>query len=288
MICRLVALLLSVSTAVAQTDSAPSNPQPLPSMTFDVASVRPVKIEPGVVSGVFFFRPSNSSHLTGTSDLRSILQDAFRIDYYQIANYNELSPDVSQALYVIEAHSDESADRRLAQLPKPERQAEQAHMLQALLVDRFRLKFHWEELSVSGYRLVIAKSGSKLLPSGSLPMDADGLKMKGPDGKPPVIHSHYSELGVEHMGREASLADIASLVSGDMGTPVEDATGLSGKYDFDLRSKRGAFGGNRDENPQIWPPMIDALQDELGLRLESAQIRQKVLVIDHVEVPSPN
>jgi hypothetical protein len=156
-----VALPLLALAAVAQTNTAPANQQYAPSMTFDVASVRPLKIENAVEYGGVFFRPSNSSHLSGTGDLRAILQTAFSVQYYQIPGYAELSPDVIQLLYVIQAHSDESADKRLANLPKVQRQAEQQHMLQALLVDRFRLKFHWEDRHVSGYRLVIAKRSGR-------------------------------------------------------------------------------------------------------------------------------
>ena len=285
---RHVVLLLSALAAVAQTDLAPANQQYVPNMTFDVASVRPLKIEPGVMSSGVFFRPSNSSHLSGTSDLRAILQTAFSVEYYQIVGYAELSPDVVQLLYVIQAHSDESADKLLANLPKVQRQAEQQHMLQTLLVDRFRLKFHWEDRHVSGYRLVIAKRGSKLLPAGSLPLDSDVVKMKTGDGKMPAIHEHHVESGIVQMGRGASLADLASLVSFRMGAPVEDATGLGGKYDFDLRTNGRTAEDNPQESPQGWPPMIYALQDQLGLRLEAAQITQKVLVIDHMEAPSPN
>jgi uncharacterized protein (TIGR03435 family) len=73
-----------------------------------------------------------------------------------------------------------------------------------------------------------------------------------------------------------------------MGVPVQDATGLDGKYDFDLRSFGRTAEDNPQENPQVSPPMIDAVQEQLGLRLEAAQIMQKVLVIDHMEAPSPN
>ncbi len=163
-------------------------------------------------------------------------------------------------------------------------------MLQALLMDRFRLKFHWEDRLGPGYRLVIAKRGSKLLPAGSLPMDSDGLRMRTGDGEMPTYHTHHDDLGgTEYVGRAASLADIVATVSGRMQAPVQDATGLDGKYDFDLRSKgRTAEDNPRDENSAVYPPMIDAVRDQLGLRLEPAQVSHRVLVIDHMEAPSPN
>jgi uncharacterized protein (TIGR03435 family) len=277
----LVGLLLLGSTAVAQNDTAAAAQVPPPSMTFSVASIRPVKIGPGVSWGGIFFEPSNSSHLTTTSDLRAILQTAFSVQYYQIVGY-----DQPLAVYTIQAHADEDADKRLATLPKAQRQAEQEHMFQALLVDRFRLKFHLEDRPVPGYRLVIAKRGSKLLPAGSLPLDARDARMTNGDGETFAIHQHRDDLGgIMLQGRRAVLTDIAQDVAFRMGAPVQDATGLEGRYDFDLRIPDRTPGATpQDRQAQI----IDAVQDQLGLHLEAARITQKVLVIDHVEPPSPN
>jgi len=69
-------------------------------------------------------------------------------------------------------------------------------------------------------------------------------------------------------------------------SPVQDETGLHGTYDFDF--KIGDKSANPEENPQAWPQLTDALQSELGLRLEPAQIMQKVLVIGHLERPTEN
>jgi uncharacterized protein (TIGR03435 family) len=209
---RLITLLLFASTAVAQTDSAPANLPPSPNTTFDIASVHPVKIESGhwYAEEGGFFQPSNSSHLTMTNyALVHILEIAFSVPWYQLVGYDKLSTDIRYLLYTIQARSDEDADKRLAKLPTAQCQAEQQHMLEALLIDRFQLKFHWEDRLGPGYRLVIAKRGSKLLPAGSLPLDSDLLNSR----KIPVIHTHHDDLGgTENVGHGASLADIVSLV----------------------------------------------------------------------------
>lgn len=292
MMCRLIILLLFATTAVGQTDSTPANvPPPLPSMTFDVASVRPAKTEPGQwIDQGGYFKPSNSSHITMSNfDLRVALVIAFSVKYYQLVGFDQISPEVRETLYNIQARSDEDADKRLAKLPKAQCKAEQQHMLQALLIDRFQLRFHWEDRLLPGYRIEIGRRGSKLLPSGSLPMDSDGLKMRDEDGKKPVIHQHNGDLGGTYLvGRGAGAADIVSIVSFWMHSPVQDSTGLNGKYDFDLRFSGRTAEDNPQENPQVWPPMIDAIQAQLGLRLVETKLTQKVLVIDHMEAPSPN
>jgi uncharacterized protein (TIGR03435 family) len=280
-------VLLFASTAVAQSGSADAVQATTPSMTFDVASVRPVKMGPGVPYGAVFFRPFNSSHLTGTSDLRGLLQDAFAVEYYRIAGYDQISPDIRQSVYAIQARSGEDADSRLAKLPNAQRRAEQEHMYQALLIDRFQLKFHWEDRIVPGYRLVISKHMPKLSPAGSLPPDPNLAKTRvGPDMVPAVIYQHRDDRGgTLYTGRGAGLADIAFKLALPMGAPVQDATGLSGRYDFDLRLPDRTPGDSPQDNQAS---IIDAVQVQLGIHLGAAKIKQKVLVIDHVEPPSPN
>jgi len=280
-------VVLFASTAAAQSGSADAVQGTTPSMTFDVASIRPVKIGPGVAYGAVFFWPFNSSHLTGTSDLRGLLQNAFAVEYYRIAGYDQISPDIRQSVYTIQAHSGEDTDSRLAKLPNAQRRAAQEHMYQALLIDRFQLKFHWEDSIVPGYRLVTSKHKPKLSPAGSLPPDPNLAKMRvGPDMVPAVIYQHRDDRGgTVYIGRRASLADIALNVAFQMGAPVQDATGLGGKYDFDLRLPDRTPGDSPQDNQAS---IVEAVQDQLGLRLEAAKITQKVLVIDHVEPPSPN
>jgi uncharacterized protein (TIGR03435 family) len=212
-----------------------------------------------------------------------LLETAFSVQFYQMVGFDQFVRKIP-SLYVIEARSDEDADKRLANLPKAQCKAEQQHMLQALLIDRFHLKFHWEDRLLPGYRLLIAKRGSKLLPAGYLPMDARG---RGEDGKPVVFHQRRDDLGgTVYMGRGASLADLVRLISALMKSPVQDETGLDGKYDFDLRLLARTTEDDPQENPQ--DQMAEAVQDQLGLRLEAAPLMQKMLVIDHMEAPSPN
>ena len=220
-----------------------------------------------------------------TWNLFGILKTSFSLQQsYQIVAYDKLSPDILRLLYTIQARGDEDTDKRLAQLPEAQRQTEQQHMLQDLLIDRFQLKFHWEDRVVPGYRLLISKRGSKLLPAGSLPVDAAS---RSHDGTVRVLHQSRDDLGgTVYMGRGASLADLIPLISTRMRSPVQDATGFGGNYDFDFRP----LGRTTEDNPQDTPQdqMAGALQDQLGLRLEAAQIKLRVLVIDHMESPSPN
>jgi uncharacterized protein (TIGR03435 family) len=79
-----------------------------------------------------------------------------------------------------------------------------------------------------------------------------------------------------------------AMLTGQFGRPVNDETGLTGKYDFVLKYK-GRWDRDRpadDLDPT--PPMDRALQEELGLKVEAAKGPVNVLIIDHIDKPSEN
>ena len=72
------------------------------------------------------------------------------------------------------------------------------------------------------------------------------------------------------------------------GRPVSNKTGLTGTYDFVLKYKGQTDLDRSADDMDPTPPLDRALQEELGLKVEAAKGPVKVLVIDHVEKPSPN
>ena len=153
-------------------------------------------------------------------------------------------------------------------------------MVQKLLTDRFKLAFHREKKEMSVFTLALAKGGPKLTPS------ADD-----PNGFP----SFASRLG-NVVARNANMDDFAGLMQYGLDRPVLNQTGLTGKFDFDLNWTPDDFQlAVRGIKP---PPIVDpdkappnqyiAIQEQLGLKLESTKAPADVLVIDHVEEPSPN
>ena len=77
------------------------------------------------------------------------------------------------------------------------------------------------------------------------------------------------------------LDDFAQQLSRQLGTPVINKTGLHGRYDFNLHWSDANGGSNGSE-----PSIVDAVQEQLGLKLEPQKAPTQVLVIDHVEKPS--
>jgi len=146
-------------------------------------------------------------------------------------------------------------------------------MLQNLIIERFKLKYHRETKESSAYILVEAKGGHKLKLS------------ENPDhgrGVLPVQKQGVMALA----GQGATLDQLTMFLSGPLRAPVVDQTGLKGRYDFefDLTS----FNVNAPPQPGEAPPdpvaiLQAALPKQLGLRLEAKKIPVEMFVIDSIE-----
>ena len=78
------------------------------------------------------------------------------------------------------------------------------------------------------------------------------------------------------------------MLADQFGHPVNDKTNLTGKYDFDLKTYQVRADDRKDDETNPWPPLETAIQDQLGLKLVHSHGPTRVLVIDHIEKPSPN
>lgn len=78
------------------------------------------------------------------------------------------------------------------------------------------------------------------------------------------------------------------MIGSMMNREVVNQTGLTGKFDFHIQYHGDTPRDNRNEDPTVWPPLTDALEDQLGLKLEPRKGMVRLLVVDHVELPSEN
>jgi uncharacterized protein (TIGR03435 family) len=264
------------------TPSAPANAPYVATMTFDIASVRENKnidMHAGFTMGGQFL--SNSTTFRGTNlPIESLIGIAYGVDRYQIVNAPKWP---WPTFFMIEAKGDSEADAKLAALTGKQQDAEQQHMMQVLLADRFKLKTHWETRDGDVYNLMVAKGG----PNGSMPPTADDLKWSG-GGPVPSLYQKNEGQGYDFVAHGLDMSGLIGQLTGQFGRPVIDKTGLTAKYDFVLKYK-GRWDRDRpadDLDPT--PPLDRALQDELGLKVEPAKGPIKVLVIDHIEKPSAN
>lgn len=176
--------------------------------------------------------------------------------------------------------------------------AERWAMLQSVFQDRFALKYHHENRDLTQYVLVVAKGGLKMKEAAPGDTYADGVK--GPDGKSAGAGMVRMGPG-EFTGQAAALDALVHFLSFQFHSPVIDKTGLTGKYDINLKwapdesegMMRPPDGGQPEAaNPAppttTGPSIFTALEEQLGLKLEAHKEPGDVIVIDHIEQPSPN
>ena len=168
-------------------------------------------------------------------------------------------------------------------------------MLQALLADRFKLTLHRQTKNLQVYELVAAEGGPKLQEAKPVYMNPNGIN--GPEGRLPNRGMTRMSPG-ELIDQGATLQSLVEELSWQLGRTVVDKTGLTGNYDFVLRWTPGPseagmaklMGSNPAPNSavssDIASPLFNAIQEQLGLKLEPQTRPMQVLVIDHVEKPS--
>jgi bla regulator protein blaR1 len=147
-------------------------------------------------------------------------------------------------------------------------------MMQSLLADRFKLEAHWEKKDMPIFALVIGKGGFKLQPSDPV---KDTPRAPGSIGCPPEDPRCHNIAGMS-----GPISVLASFLSLFAGRPVIDRTGLTGNYNTDLN-----WAGETATDSPL-PSLPAALREKFGLELKPEVGPVNILVIDHVEKPSPN
>jgi uncharacterized protein (TIGR03435 family) len=281
---RALAILLLVAWS--------SYAQPSGSVEFDVASIRP---SAPAVGGLMTVGCSGGP---GTRDpglftcqnmtLSNLVTDAWRIDFFRLT-----APDWMNSVRF---------DLR-ATIP-PNTTAEQFHsMLQNMVAERFKLSVHHETRGVTQMNLLVGRTGPKFKQASApapvpdepadtrpaaprpLTVDKNGFPVLEPNRVTMAIMSDKARLYHPRM----TMLALANQLSGQLSTPVTDATALKGEYEIDLYwvAGSGLRSGAPMDDPD--PTLVQALQDQLGLRLEQKKGAVDFLVVDHAEkVPTEN
>ena len=188
----------------------------------------------------------------------------------------------------IQAKMSEADIAEMQKLSPAEAKARREAMLQALLVERFKLKAHSETRQAPVYELVVAKGGAKLKDAAT---DTSGHLEKGEDGKPLASFTQATGSTMVAQGESTkALADFLSQPFSGLGRPVVDKTGLNGVYNFTLNwvphfDRILPTGGSA--SPEEADSLFEALQ-QIGLRLQPATGPIDMVVVDHVERPTEN
>jgi uncharacterized protein (TIGR03435 family) len=226
---------------------------------FDVASVKPVDISK--LGGLISMNIGSERGEEITFD-NATLNDCVRFAYGVASNAQIDGPDwirSKQFLYDIDAKAPPGTSHEQFQA-----------MMQTLLAARFKLVIHREQRLLSYYSLVTAKGGPKMPPTKDIPVDFQGIT---------------------HGGRIDSILPmpmLAYLLSRfETERPIIDHTGLKGMYRVKLQWSLQQVQNGVDEEPG--PSLFTALEEQLGLKLDSQKGPIDVLVVESAEkVPTQN
>ena len=244
---------------------APCQPQAPSRLAFDVASVKPQKWTGNGSVGVFIRGYMLDAE---RADLNSLVEFAYDLKDFQLSGGPAWGThgmlDDSQLFQVL-------AKPATGQTPTMD---QFRLMLQTLLAERFQLQIHHV---------------SKQLPACNLVANKGGPKLKESAGGEPTFHT--SSLGREGSSMAATNLTIQETIDRQLsmyaGRPVFDKTGLTGHYDFTLEWVHDPTAALNVRESDL-PPLPTALQEQLGLKLESTTAPFDTVVIDHAEKPSEN
>ena len=238
--------------------------------SFDVATIKPNNSGATSMQGLIM---NGRNFATRNSSLGDLIAFAYNVQMKQIAGGPEW---MDSDRFDIAAVPDQEGVPSSRQLRT---------MMQKLLAERFKLKFHHEQRELPAYVLTVGKTGEKL------------TKTQFPDSALPGLGMRPGPGGVTLNVRSAAIPEFTSFLQMIvLDRPVVDQTGLTGKYDFQCKftPDDSQFNGHPPKLPpetdttESSPNLFDAMQQQLGLKLSAEKTAVDVLVIDHVEKHSDN
>ncbi|HUN82862.1 MAG TPA: TIGR03435 family protein [Terracidiphilus sp.] len=270
--CRSVAGLFAfailIASATAQQAATPAATTP---------SATPARLPAFEVAAIKLSRPDDNHHgWHGTADRISIenytLQRLIRSAYGLKSDLQVIGgPDwIGKQAFDIQAKIDEADVEKMHKMSAEDRQKARSEMLQSLLADRFQLKVRLDHRTMPVYALVQTRGGAKLTPS------ATGGK------------NHGSSTDNGHMVATAlsmdAFADDLTYLSETGDRVVLNRTGLTGEYDFKMNWTEDPGTGVPPDSE--FPGLFTALQEQLGLKLESQKGSVPVVIVDAATRPA--
>ncbi len=286
--------ILNAPPSRAQEAVAAGTPAP----KFEVASIKPSNESGGL------FRVGldpSGRFIANNITVKFLLEQAFGMKDSQISG---VPGWVDSEHYDIQAKAEDSFAQQ--KLSRDERFRQVTLMMQSLLADRFKLVVRHETKELPVYALTVAKGGSKLHEAAPGPSEPDSPPPPPPPGGPRGPGGPPGRGGIRMMPGEfnanaVGMDRLADILARIVGRVVVNETGLTGQYDFTLKwtpeqgegpMMRGPVGPPPADAPPPpdpnGPTIFSALQEQLGLKLESQKSPIDTIVIEHVERPSEN
>lgn len=238
------ALVFTSSYALAQS-----------TIQFEVASIRPHIADPSNDGSSTNVKPGGRFVCRNVS-VKKLIRISFMTEDSQILNAPGWTETASYDIDATTTGGVEVTEKNIQGL------------LQSLLANRFQFRFHREQREKAIYRLEAAK---------------DGVKLKeDPSDDRPSMAVNSNEMTVTLSAQHVSMTDFAAVLQRQVGRPIEDHTGLAGKYDVDLKWSTERAGIDTAG------PSIFTVVQELGLKLVPARGPVEMIVVDGIERASEN
>jgi uncharacterized protein (TIGR03435 family) len=209
--------------------------------------------------------------------LEQMICNAWDMKPYQLSGLTGWMTNTGYDLSAKVSSDDFAAFKKLSQVQRRE-------MLQKLLIERFHLKIHMETKTLPVYDLVPDKGGPKLKESKAIDAPSEEERRANPEkynkGRMMMGQGRFEGTGV-------GVRSLASQLSYVLEKPVIDKTELTGLYDITLHYRReetaSDSGGDADT-----PPLLVAVQEQLGLKLVTGKAPVETMVVDAAEKPEAN
>jgi uncharacterized protein (TIGR03435 family) len=254
--------LLAIAILTLQGLSA----QPVPNPAFEVATVKPAGPTKRAC-GMYTFPGGRLT--TENCPLQYVIEQAFGVQSFQISGAPSWTREVSFDIDARPPASSKSSQATPSNSKLPPND-EQRRMLQALLAERFRLKYHRETKEGPVYSLTRGKKEAKL----QEPKNKNDYPWAGSAGGGMPFANGIAGINI-------STAQLAKRLSVPLGRPVIDQTRIEGSFDFKFEYVPD------DPNSDVITSILTSIQG-LGLKLESLKGPVETIVVDHVERPSEN
>jgi uncharacterized protein (TIGR03435 family) len=257
--------------------------------SFEVATIKPS--DPGQRGSQIGNQPGGRLVIRGVPVL-GMMTFAYRVRDFQVTG----GPGwMSTDRWDIEARAEEGSVPPPVYPLDPNKPNPMALRLQSLLEDRFQLKLHRETKELPIYELTVAKGGPKI----KLNDDQSPFQMPERGAPPPPLQPGTMPRFSMRTGRGSmeavamEIRDVAQMFSNLLGRTVVDKTGLKGLYDVKMtwtpdQALQGPPGADAPPIDPSGPSIFTAIQEQLGLKLDSAKGPVEVIVVDSVQRPSEN
>jgi len=289
------AWLVIVAQNAAGQAPAPTSINSAPSIVFEAASIKPQAPSSAGSIRTMVRYPTNGRLTAAGATVKTLICFAYGISDFQVLG----GPDwIDNDRYDVEASPGSALEEQLQKMTSDDNTQAKRRMLQTLLADRFKLTLHHDTKELPLYSLVVAKGGSKLQetkPDDANPDTANASPHPTNKGR---MRMSVDSGSIEITATGLAIDGLARQLAQQLGSTVQNQTGLKGIYDFTLRftppdaniDVSGPGGGNASMSlaDNGGTSIFAAVQDQLGLKLESKKGPVDVVVVDHVDKPSDN